>query len=277
MSGEATQGEMLASTARWAAAVRAGESARKDRLYDDPWAAELAGPAGLAWLEQRPPESVAGMVLRTRFFDDFLQRVTAGKAVRQVVLLAAGLDTRPFRLSWPRQLHWFELDQAPVLERKEEVLRSASARPNCERRAVAADLTSAWEEALTRAGFDTAKPSCWLLEGLLFYLPVESLTRLLERAMALAAAGSWIGFDIVNGLTLTSPVMKSWIQMQADAGAPWLGTMDDPREFLAARGWKANLTSPSDPEANHGRWPYPTVPAALPGVPHLWFVTARKG
>ena len=91
---------LVGSTAHWTAAVRAKESERPDRLFDDPWAAALAGEAGMAWLEPRTPDSLAPIVLRTRYFDDFLQRITRQSGIRQVVLLAAGLDTRAFRLSW---------------------------------------------------------------------------------------------------------------------------------------------------------------------------------
>jgi hypothetical protein len=64
--------------------------------------------------------------------------------------------------------------------------------------------------------------------------------------------------------------------MQADSGAPWIGTMDDPQGFLAARGWQATLTPPGAPEANYGRWPYPVIPETMPGMPHLWFVIGEK-
>jgi methyltransferase (TIGR00027 family) len=119
MPEQGVPGQLLASTARWTAAVRALESAREDRLFDDPWAAALAGEEGAAWIEQRPADSVTPIILRTRFFDDLLQRMTCQVALRQVVLLAAGLDTRGFRLPWPEGTRLFELDQPSVLGYKE--------------------------------------------------------------------------------------------------------------------------------------------------------------
>ena len=90
-----------------------------DRLLDDPWAAALAGPHGEDWLEERAgSQALTDIIIRARFFDDFLQRVTGTGEVRQVVLLAAGLDTRGYRLSWPDRVQVFELDQAGVLDRK---------------------------------------------------------------------------------------------------------------------------------------------------------------
>jgi methyltransferase (TIGR00027 family) len=266
----------LSATARWIAAVRARESAREDRLFNDPWAAALARGEGMRWLEQRTPDSLASILLRTRFFDDFLRRITEEHSIRQIVLLAAGLDTRAFRLSWPEGTRVFELDRPSVLREKERILRSAGARPACMRQAIGADLTKAWKESFVRAGFDLQSPSCWIMEGFLFYLSGEQLRRLLDQVARLAVPGSWMGFDIINGITLTSPLTRQWVQMQADSGAPWIGTLDDPAGFLAERGWKATLTQAGQPDANYGRWPYPVIPTLMPDMPHNWFVVARK-
>jgi methyltransferase (TIGR00027 family) len=277
MPAEPRWTEKLGTTAYWTAAVRARESEREDRLFHDPWAASLAGREGLAWIEEQAPDSVTPIALRTRFFDDYLRRITFENGLRQIVLVAAGLDTRAFRLHWPERTRLFELDQGPVMGYKERILREAGAEPACERRAISADLTADWEPALLRASFDPKRPSGWLLEGLLFYLPGQTLTRLLEQAMSLAAPASHLGFDIINGLTLSSPLTRRWIDMQAAAGAPWIGTMDDPKAFMSERGWRATLTAPGTPEADRGRWHLPVIPAEMPGVPHLWYVTATKG
>lgn len=266
----------LEATSRWTAAVRAMESRREDRLFDDPWSAELAGTEGLAWIESRTPESVLPLVMRTRYFDDWLQGSVGSEALQQVVLLGAGLDTRAFRLPWPTGALVFELDRATILDHKERVLTRAGATPRCERRVVAADLGDDWPVALSRAGLDAMRPTTWLLEGLLFYLPDEQIVHVLEEVTRLAAPGSHIGLDIVNAAVLTSPYTRPWVEMQAAAGAPWLGTMDDPVGFLADRGWLASLTQAGQPDANHGRWSLPVVPTTLPDFPHYWFVTATR-
>jgi methyltransferase (TIGR00027 family) len=266
----------LSATARWIAAVRASESAREDRLFNDPWAAALAGEEGRQWLEQRTPESLSSILLRTRFFDDFLRRVGEEQAIRQIVLLAAGLDTRAFRLSWPQGTRVFELDRPSVLREKERILRSDGAQPACPRKAIGADLTKDWEGRLLRAGFDRGQPSCWLMEGFLFYLSGGQLRKLLDQVARLAVPGSWMGFDIINGAMLGSALTRQWVQMQAASGAPWIGTLEDPAGFLAERGWQAALTQAGQPDANHGRWPYPVLPTLMPDMPHNWFVTARK-
>jgi methyltransferase (TIGR00027 family) len=277
MVEKTAHGHSLGLTARWTAAARATENRRKDPLFDDPWADALAGKEGREWVEHWAAERVAPIVLRTRFFDDFLQRVTWRDEIRQIVLMAAGLDTRAYRLRWPDRTRFFELDQAAVLRRKERILRSARARPGCALRMVEADLTGAWKETLLQAGFDPSEPCGWLLEGFFVYLPNERLAHLLEEVTDLSAHGSWMGFDVVNSITLTSAWTQDWIEMQAGSGVPWIGTMDDPEECLSEHGWTATLTQVGANGANHGRWPYPILPTKMPDVPHFWLVTAHKG
>lgn len=268
---------LLEATAYWTAAVRARESARPDPLLLDPWAPALAGDVGMAWIAPRPDESVVPIVIRTRYFDDFLQRTTHEQGISQVVLLAAGLDTRAFRLDWPAGTRCFEVDQPAVLAHKARVMQAAGAQPACQRHAIDANLAGPWAAALVAGGFDPRQPAVWLLEGFLFYLPNETMTQVLDTVSGLAAAGSWLGFDIINGAMLTSPLTRAWIEMQARAGAPWIGTLDDPAAFLAQRGWQAALTQAGAPDAHYGRWPHPVLPTLMPNVPHNWFVTARYG
>jgi len=116
MSSQPSHKEMLISTACWITAVRARESERADRLFNDPWAAGLAGEEGPAWRQRTmggKDENEGGLAIRTRFFDDFLVEATREQTVCQVVIAAAGMDTRAFRLAWPPHTHLFELDLPP--------------------------------------------------------------------------------------------------------------------------------------------------------------------
>ncbi|WP_428342707.1 class I SAM-dependent methyltransferase [Mycobacterium sp.] len=131
---------------------------------------------------------------RTRFFDNyFLQAAEAG--VRQVVILAAGLDSRAYRLAWPDETTIFELDRPQVLDFKREVLAEQGATPNAERREIAIDLREDWPQALRDSGFDPAKPSAWIAEGLLIYLPVAAREQLFTGVDALASSGSHVAVE----------------------------------------------------------------------------------
>jgi hypothetical protein len=105
-------------------------------------------------------------VIRTRFFDDYLTAAIAARC-HQVVLLAAGLDTRALRLAWPAGTRVFEIDLPGVLSFKDSVLAAQGAVPRCERIKVPADLCTDWTAALAEAGFDRSTPAAWLAEGLL--------------------------------------------------------------------------------------------------------------
>jgi methyltransferase (TIGR00027 family) len=169
----------------------------------------------------------------------------------------------------------FEIDQPAVLAYKEQILSAAGAHPTCCRRAIALDLAGPWQPELAASGFDPKQPAAWLLEGFLFYLPSAEVMHLLGEICAYAAPASWLGFDIVNNLTLTHPLTKAWIEMQAQAGAPWIGALDDPEAFLSERGWQTCMTQIGQPDAIYGRQ-YPAIPVRMAGIPHNWYVTAYK-
>lgn len=274
---EAAHQNRLALTSRWTAGVRARESQRPDHLFNDPLAAALAGSEGLDWAEHRAGENGASTsVIRTRFFDEFLLRTTQQQGIQQVVLIAAGLDTRAYRLAWPAQTQLFELDQPQVLEYKEYILSTVGARPVAGRHPLQVDLTGPWTTALTDAGFDRTQPSVWLSEGLFVYLSSSGVMHLLDTITSLAATSSWLGFDVVNSAVLTSELTREWVKSLEAASVPWTFTMDDPIPVMAARGWVSTLTQPGEENANFGRWLSPVVPPTIPGIPRCWFVCAQK-
>lgn len=269
--------DLVGATARWTAAARALERERPDALLDDPWAAALAGEEGMAWLAGQAPGATLPMVLRARFFDDWLGEAMRGeRAPRQAVLLGCGLDTRAWRLRWPEGVAVFEVDRAAILERKASLLEAAGARPACRRVAVAADLTADWGAALLGAGLDPTAPAAWLAEGLLFYLPDPALRAVFAAATRLLAPGSRLGFDIPSRAVLTSPWTRPWLDMQAAAGAPWLGAMDDPVAELAVLGWRAAVAQPGESGPGRERWTLPVPPAGARELPHSWYVTAVR-
>jgi methyltransferase (TIGR00027 family) len=271
----------IAPTACWTAFVRARESTRADRLCSDPWAAALAGADGAAWWHGLSPQQRDGTAIfqpiRTRFFDEWLGRATAQDQMRQIMLLAAGLDTRAFRLPWPQGTRLFELDQPQVLAEKERLLSKAGATAGCERIPVAADLAaSAWPDQLLAAGYVPQERGVWLLEGFLFYLPESAVLQVLDQVSVLAAPGSWLGFDVMNHAMLTSPWRRDWQEEMRRLGVPQRSAMDEPETMLGPRGWSAMVVQPGKETANCGRWPYPVIPRSLLDVPRGFLVTAER-
>jgi methyltransferase (TIGR00027 family) len=276
----------ISRTARLTAAARARESRRADRLFDDPLAAELAGAEGVAFMERFEAAALpAGVTLpaenpyialRTRFFDDFLVEAVVGSGARQVVLLAAGLDTRAFRLDWPAGTRLHELDRQEVLQAKQEVLDRAGARARCDRRATGVDLAARWDGALDAAGFDRAAPSVWLVEGLLPYLDATAAGALIADVAALSAAGSRLGIDVIGRSFLESPWTAAQLAALEREGAPWKFGTDDPEGWLGALGWDATARRPGDEGVRFRPWPYPMLPRGTPGFPSSFLVTAVR-
>jgi len=281
LADRASNPHLIAPTARWMAAARARESERTDRLFDDPLAETLAGPEGFEWLERM--NLTAGWagpelypVIRTRFFDEFLLDACTNGGCRQVVIVAAGLDTRAFRLDWPADTRLYELDLPEVLEPKQAVVNELGVQPRCEQRLICTDLgRDPWHKALRAAGYRSGEPSVWLIEGLLFYLPGPAVGRLLDRVGAQMTSGSLLGLDLMNCDLFLSPL--TWRQRFAltSQGAPGLFGTNDPGALLKRHGWDANVIQPGEDGASFGRWPKPLLPKWLPGVPRSFLVRAR--
>lgn len=135
------------------------------------------------------------MATRTAFFDEFFL-AAADAGVRQVVILAAGLDARSWRLPWPDGTVVYELDQPKVLEFKSTTLREHGAQPKAELVNVPIDLRQDWPKALQEAGFDASRPAVWSAEGLVRYLPAQAQDLLFERIDALSAPGSRLASNV---------------------------------------------------------------------------------
>jgi methyltransferase (TIGR00027 family) len=266
----------IATTALLVAAIRAEESKRADRWFDDPFAEALSGQEGREALAKYRAAaagtfSVPVIEVRTRWYDEALARACAG-GIRQFVILAAGMDTRAFRLRWPEGTRVFELDQVQMIANKDRVL--ASAVPNCERTAIGLDLAEDWPALLTARGFEREARTAWMVEGVLQYVNRPLAERIFERIDALSIPGSLVINDVVGQSMLDSPMMASTLKMMAELGAPWSFGSDQPAEFLPA--WSAAVTEPAIVGNNWKRWPFPAAPAHVQGIPRGYFVEAIK-
>jgi methyltransferase (TIGR00027 family) len=199
--------ESVGATALGVAAARAAETESSHPLIHDPFARSFLEAAGegmwnlyldASLHDQLEPDLKAQvramtdfMAVRTAFFDEFFM-AAANDGVKQVVILAAGLDARAWRLPWPDGTTVYELDQPKVLDFKSATLRKQGAAPAARLVNVAVDLRQDWPKALQDTGFDAAQPSAWSAEGLLRYLPAQAQDLLFERINELSPAGSWL-------------------------------------------------------------------------------------
>ena len=257
----------VGATATAVAASRAVASTGPDALLDDPFAEPLVRAVGLeAFVKMVDGESFneddplmnrktmsEQIAVRTRFFDDFFV-AAADAGIRQSVILAAGLDTRSYRLPWPAESVVFEVDQPEVIEFKTATLDDLGAVPEATRKTVAVDLRDDWPTALREAGFDPAQPTAWIAEGLLIYLPPDAQDRLFDNVTALSAPGSR---SATENMDMTS-MPDDWAQ-RLDEGSNinlselfYSGDRNTAGEYLSSHGWKVTTRSMADAFAANG-------------------------
>lgn len=273
----------VGATAVMVAAARAAETGRADRLINDPYARILVEGAGagswdyiadeafVAQVTESDPE--AGKLfehmgnyqaVRTHFFDAFFAAaVDAG--IRQIVILASGLDSRAFRLPWPAGTTVFEIDQPKVLEYKSATLAEHGVQPTVERREVAIDLRQDWPAALTAAGFDASRPTAWLAEGLLMYLPADAQDRLFTQITELSAPESRLAAESMG---VHAPDRRERMRERLASIADKAGvepmditelTYEDPdraevADWLTANGWRAAAVDSQEEMDRLGRF-----------------------
>jgi methyltransferase (TIGR00027 family) len=274
----------VGSTAVMVAAARAIETEQPDALIHDPYARLLVNNAGaeIIWEAMLDPEVVAKIeaideesaarihhmrgyqAVRTHFFDAyFADAVAAG--IRQIVILASGLDSRAYRLDWPAGTTVYEIDQPQVLDYKSSTLAESGATPSADRREVAIDLREDWPAALRAAGFDPAQRTAWLAEGLLMYLPAEAQDKLFTQIGELSPAGSRVSAETAPTHSderreqmrerFNKVADEIGIEQSVDVGE--LMYRDDNRadvaEWLNHNGWRATAQNSLDEMDRVGR------------------------
>ncbi|BCZ20818.1 class I SAM-dependent methyltransferase [Mycobacterium senriense] len=252
----------VGATATMVAAGRAMATKDPRGLINDPFAEPLVRAVGVDFftkmmdgdldvdaIENASPvriqSMVNGMAVRTKYFDDYFIDSTGG-GVRQVVILASGLDSRAFRLPWPAGTVVYEIDQPRVIEFKSNTLADVGAEPTASRRTIPIDLRADWPAALKAAGFDTTAPTAWLAEGLLIYLPPDAQDRLFDNITALSAPGSTIATEFVPGIVdfdaervreLTGSFREHGVDIDM-ASLVYAGERNHVVDYLSSIGWR---------------------------------------
>jgi len=284
----------VGATALFVAAARALEANKPDPLVVDPYAEVFCRAVGGEWadvLDGKAPDNtlmaefgvhfVNYQAARTKYFDDYFYSA-ADAGVRQVVILAAGLDSRAYRLAWPDGTVVYELDQPRVLEFKSAVLAAHGDAPTAERREIAVDLREDWPTALRQSGFDPSRPSAWLVEGLLVYLPAEAQRQLFSGIDELAAPGSYVAVD--DGKPFSEEVYESAREEELASGndSRFFSLIYNEQhapaiDWLTERGWQGTAVELPDYVRQAGR-PVPEPDSdAAPMFASISLVSAVKG
>ena len=264
----------VGATATMVAAARALAGQEDEPLVVDPFAADLVRAVGvdfftklvdgeipLSALEGDGPRLMAHVIaVRTRFFDDFF--IAAGRSgIRQAVILASGLDSRPYRLPWAAGTVVYEIDQPKVIEFKTSTMANIAATPTADRRAVAIDLREEWPKALRDSGFDDSQPTAWSAEGLLPYLPPDAQDRLFDNITALSAPGSQLATEYHpdSGAAVAERTKKMGGQLREhgfDVDLSQLfyaGERAPVADYLTGQGWHVSTRTRAEVFAGYGR------------------------
>jgi methyltransferase (TIGR00027 family) len=278
------------------AAARALASKEPNPLIADPFAAPLVRAVGIEFFTRLADGEISlsddkastaalmttVMAVRTKFFDDFfLDAASAG--IRQAVILASGLDSRPHRLPWPDGMVVYEIDQPKVIEFKTATMADIGATPTAERRTVAIDLRQDWPAALRRSGFDETQPTAWSAEGLLAYLPPEAQDRLFDNITALSTPGSQLATefhpDPGAGMGERAAAMRSeWQQHGFDVDLSQLfyaGERNPVVDYLTGHGWQVSARPRPDVFARYGK-EFPDTDELAPLRNSLAVIATRK-
>jgi methyltransferase (TIGR00027 family) len=292
----------VGATATMVAAARAMATTADNPLINDPFAEPLVRAVGvdfftrLATGELRPEDldsdddtvgmhrMTDNMAVRTKFFDEFFLSATAG-GIRQAVILASGLDSRAYRLTWPAGTTVYEIDQPDVIEFKTRTLAELGAEPTAKRRTVAMDLRYDWPSALIEEGFDPNAPTAWSAEGLLGYLPPDAQDRLLDTITDLSAPGSRVAVESMPNIDKVDHE-KAIERMQA-ASERWrdhgfdldfaelvyLGDRNDAASYLGGHGWQITRNSVKELFAANGLPPLPEGSDDVSNISELQYVS----
>ena len=266
----------VGATATMVATGRAMATKDPRGLINDPFAEPLVRAVGvdfftkmmdgeldLSAIENATPVRIRamidGMAVRTKYFDDYFINATA-VGVRQVVILASGLDSRAYRLPWPAETVVYEIDQPQVIEFKTTTLAGIGAQPTATRHTIPFDLRQDWPAALRAAGFDNSAPTAWLAEGLLIDLPPDAQDRLFDDITALSAPGSTIATEFVPGIVdfdadKVREMSGSFKEHGVDidmASLVYTGQRNHVVDYLGTKGWNVEGVTRTELFVQHG-------------------------
>jgi methyltransferase (TIGR00027 family) len=225
----------ISDTARWVAVYRARESDRPDAVFRDPFARRLAGERGEQIANSMPlgRDNDWSMVTRTYLIDQFVaDQVRQG--VDAVINLAAGLDSRPYRMQLPPTLRWIEVDLPEILDYKESILRGE--KPVCALERFRLDLSNLEARRALFAHLGSkAKHALVITEGLIIYLAPDDVAALARDLAAPLSFRSWV-LDIASP-GLLRMLMKR-MAAQLHQAAPFKFAPAEGPDFFLRFGWK---------------------------------------
>ncbi len=226
----------ISDTALWVAVYRARETERPDAVFRDPLARRLAGERGeqIARSMQFGERHAWSYVARTWLVDQIIaEQVRQGTDL--VINLAAGLDTRPYRMDLPGSLRWIEVDLPAMIDYKEQLLSGEKALCQLEQLRLDLSDVNARRALFTELG-RKGKKALVLSEGLVIYLTRDEVGTLARDLSVVPSFQHWV-------LDLISPGLLEMLQKNLGtpltaAGSPLKFGPEEGPDFFLPLGWQ---------------------------------------
>ncbi|KAJ7972973.1 S-adenosyl-L-methionine-dependent methyltransferases superfamily protein [Quillaja saponaria] len=188
------------------AALRYQETHRPEPLFVDPYAGCFVPPN----IQMEMKQQWHHFCLATKFIDDKLLRtVNHMDGLKQVVLLTDGMDTRPYRLSWPTSTIIFDISPERVFKSAAEKLAVVGAKIPRSCLFLHVPLESCnIQHSLRAKGFNANRPSIWAIQGLAV-MTLASFEEILSAISSLAMNGCFFIGELPAWLAETEIGVKS--------------------------------------------------------------------
>ena len=230
----------ISETAYLVAMYRALETERKDALFQDLFARRLAGGLGEMFVEiiGDKQQITSVIAIRTHLIDELITQVVKSENIDIVINLAAGLDTRPYRLPLPSSLRWIEVDLPAIISYKEEKLKDEQ--PVCFLERVHLDLTNINLRKSLFSKINVMGKALVITEGLLSYLPETEVASLAADLIEQPNLNWWL-FELTSSLVLQNYhqhyARKIFDQCFANGNQSLLFAPENGVEFFQQYGW----------------------------------------
>ena len=243
----------VSSTAHFAAFMRSVEHESGRKIVNDPFARDLAGEVGLNWYNKKTVEDNEYVLYlqvlfacRTKAIDDAIKAALSEGKVRQVCVLGAGLDSRPWRLPGNKSIKYFEVDFPEIFAYKLPVIEKHDKESEFSYITVGADLSlPSWVDKLRDSGFDSSLPTLWMMEGLTFYLTEDEIRTFFQSIASLSCPESVLIADFISTYGVNRNGHSSFSHM-------FRFTPDVPLDFVSQFGWCGSVETISTLAEQYG-------------------------
>jgi len=233
----------VSATAYYCAGTRMLDALRADSLLNDSYAARFMGDDGLSIFEKfrHLAVPIGAHQVRCHLIDQAIRAKLKANPEMLVVVVGAGFDSRAFRIPGGR---WIEIDEPPIIERKDAIAPVASC-PNPLRRIAVSFHDEKLRDVL--APLATDAPTLVVFEGVSMYLEAAQID---EFAHSLAAAfpNHWLYVDLMSR-GFARVFAKGMSRVLASIGTAFSSLETDPLGHFRNLGYRVEAAHPLMPAA----------------------------